>query len=83
MARILLLIFILGLVGCASTGGHRKTLQPGAASKNACTDEMQGSNVYGAIKCLLQKGTTVNVMVDYQSAYDGLPEGYEPADFGC
>ena len=83
MARIFLLFFMIGLIGCASTAVRQKTLQSGAGSKNEYIGEMQGSNVYAAIKSLLKKGTTVNVMVDYQSAYDGLAEGYLPVDFGC
>jgi len=82
MKRIILLVIMLGLAGCASAG-HRKQPQSAADSKNEYVEEMQGSRVYAAIKSQLQKGATVNVMVEYQSSYDGLPAGYLPEDFGC
>jgi hypothetical protein len=83
MARILLVFFVLGFMGCASTAGHKGTVQSGFGPKAADAEEMQGSNVYGAIKALLQQGATVNIMVDYQSSFDGMTDGYQPVDFGC
>jgi len=83
MTRIFLFILVLGFAGCASTVDSRKALQPAASSKDEYVSEMQGSNVYAALKGMLQRGATVNVMVEYESAYDGLPKGYLPDDFGC
>jgi len=83
MERIFLFFLMLSLAGCASAAGRLKAQRSGADSKKECVAEMQGSNVYGAIKCLLASGATVYVLVDYQSSFDGLPEGYGPADFGA
>ena len=83
MTRILLFILITGLAGCASTAGHKKSSISQVPPKNEYTGDVQGSRVYGSLQSLLQRGTTINIMAVYKSSYDGLPEGYGPANFGC
>jgi hypothetical protein len=83
MKRILLLIILAGLAGCVSTEHVKKAPRAGAGPKNEYVEEMQGSRVYAAIKSRLERGATVNVMVEYQNSFDGLPAGYQPADFAC
>ena len=68
MARIFLFFIMLGLAGCASAG-HRKDTKSAVEPRNEYVDEMQGSRVYAAIKSQLQRGATVNVMVEYQSVF--------------
>jgi hypothetical protein len=80
--RISLFIIMLILGGCA-TAGPRKEPRLATGPKKELVAEMQGSRVYAAIKSQLQRGATVNVMVEYQTSFDGLPQGYDPADFGC
>jgi hypothetical protein len=70
--RILLCLLVVLMSGCAS-----------APVKTGTVYGAQENHVYSAIKQLLQRGVTVNLMLEYSSSSDGLPDGQIAQDYGC